>query len=399
MTVIIALVLSLSVAAGQTPDPRVEAERLAASGAYEEALKRFQALAAANPEDTAARLWIGRLHLRMGHPRRAAAVFESLIATDDKNVDALAGLGSALVEIGDWKGAADALNRAESLSPDRIDVMAAQGRLHGATGHASLALAYYGRALAAEPGNVEVRAASDALRASRAHRVALGYNFQRPDSSLGDLNSGSIDVNARVNDAVRLFATGELLRSEDSDEGRGGAGFEWFVHPRVLLRGGALIGGNIWLPEVDAFAEATFHRRRAHWTLTARVFDFSGADLWIGGPGLAFDVTPRLTLQAQYLRGRTRFDLGQSITSDNLMLGVHGRPADRLTAFVEFRHGIDRLDWLTADRLTAGEAETIAAGGALEMTPFVSLGAEYDRQDRPSDFIIQRARALLTIRF
>jgi hypothetical protein len=285
------------------------------------------------------------------------------------------------------------------LAPDRIDVMAAQGRLHGATGHATLALAYYGRALAAEPGNVEIRAASDALRASRAHRVALGYNFQRFDSSVGELNSGSVDINARLNDAVRVFATGEMLRAEDSDEGRGGAGIEWFVHPRVLVRGGALIGGDVWLPKVDAFAEATFHRRRAHWTLMARLFDFNGADLWIGGPGLAFDVTPRMTLQAQYLRGRTRFDLAESITSDNLTLGVHGRPTDRLSAFVEYRRGIDRLDWLTADRLTADEADTIAAGGRVNMTPFVSLGAEYDRQDRSNDFVIHRARALLTIRF
>src|SRR5688500_8061545 len=98
MSVIAALILSLTLDAGQAPDPRIEAERLAASGAYEEALKRFQTLAAANPDDTAARLWIGRLHLQLGHTRRAAAVFESLLAADEQNVEALSGLGLALVE-------------------------------------------------------------------------------------------------------------------------------------------------------------------------------------------------------------------------------------------------------------------------------------------------------------
>ena len=51
MTVVAALVLSLSMAAGQA-DPRQEAERLATSGAYEEALKRFQAINTARLERT-----------------------------------------------------------------------------------------------------------------------------------------------------------------------------------------------------------------------------------------------------------------------------------------------------------------------------------------------------------
>jgi tetratricopeptide (TPR) repeat protein len=399
MSVIATLLFSLSLVAGQAPDTRAEAERLAASGAHEEALKRFQALAAANPDDVPARLWIGRLHLRMGHPRRAAGVFESLVAADERNVDALTGLGTALVEIGDWKGATDALNKAESLAPDRLDVLTAQGRLHGATGHATLALAYYGRALAAEPGNVAIRAESDALAASRAHRAAVGYNFQRFDPSFGEWHSGTLEVNARLNDTVRVFGSGEALRFEGNNEGRGGGGVEWSVHPRVLLRGGGLFGGDLWLPGADVFAEATFQRRRVRWLLQARYFDFDGADLLIAGPALAFDLNPRLTLKADYLRGRTDSDFIESITSDNVVLGIHGRPTTRLAAFVEYRHGIDRLDWLTLDRLDAVDAETIALGGSMAVTPFVSLGAGYDYQDRSAETSVHRARALLTFRF
>src|SRR5919112_1407239 len=119
MSVMAALILSLSLAAGQTQDPRAEAERLASRGAHEEALKRFQALAAANPDDTVSRLWIGRLHLRMGQPRRAAGVFESLVAVDGRNIDALSGLGVALVEAGEWTRAKEVLARAEAIAPDR----------------------------------------------------------------------------------------------------------------------------------------------------------------------------------------------------------------------------------------------------------------------------------------
>lgn len=399
MTVIVALVLALGVGAAQTPDIRAEAERLAASGAYEEALKRFQSIVTANPQDVPARLWIGRLHLRMGHPRRAVAVFESIVASDGENVEALSGLGVALVGAGDWNRAEDVLQRAESLAPGRIEVLTAQGRLHAEAARPTLALAYYDRALAADPGNAEIRALADTLRASRAHRVALGYNFQRFDPSIGNFNSGTIEVNARLNDTVRVFATGELLRQDDSDEGRGGAGFEWRTHRLLLLRGGAAFGGDAWLPGTDVFGEATFFGRRTRLTATVRFFDFDGAELWIAGPGLSFDVRPGVTLNGQYFRGRTQFGSASSITSDNFVLGIHVRPADRLSAFAEYRHGLDRLDWLTADRLTAEGADGIGFGASFDLTPFVSLGGGYDHQDRSGGGTVDRARALLTVRF
>jgi tetratricopeptide (TPR) repeat protein len=399
MTAIVALVLTLGVAVAQAPDPRVEAERLAASGAYEEALKRFQALAAANPDDIAARLWIGRLHLRMKQPRRAAAVFESIIATDEKNVEALSGLGVALVDAGEFSEAADVLDRAEAISPDRLDVLAAQGRRHAASGHATLALAYYGKALAVDPANSEIRALSDALRASRAHRLTVGYNFQRFDPADIDFNAGTIEVNARVNDALRVYAAGDLLRSRDTDEGRGGGGVEWLAHPRVVVRAGALVGGDVWLPWTDVVAEAAVRVGRARWTGTVRFFDFDEADLWVAGPGLAVDVTPRLTLAAQYLRGSLQFDQDPSIISDNFVVGVHGRPTERFGAFVEYRHGLDRFDWLTADRLTAQDANTIGLGVAVDVTPFVGVAGSYDYQDRPEGGNVHRGRGALTIRF
>lgn len=399
MTVFAALVLSMSMATGQAATPRQEAERLAAAGAHAQALERFQAIVAANPDDIDARLWIGRLHLRLGHPQRAAAVYESIVAVDAQNVEALAGLGRSLVEAGDFERAAGILDRAEALAPDRLDILAAQGHLHGALGHSTLALAYYGRALAAEPDNVEIQAASDALEAARAHRLTVGYNYQGFDPSVGSMNSGHVVFDARVGDRVRITAMGELLRFDDTDEGRGGAGIEWLAHPRLLLRGGAAVGGEHWLPGVDAHGQAVYSQRRAHWMFSLRFADFDGADLWIGGPGLAFDVTPRLTLLGQYLRGRTQIGASTSSTSDNFVAGVHGRPTDRFAVRVEYRRGIDRLDWLTADRIFADEANTIGLGASVAVSPFVSLDGEYNYEDRTEQLSAHRARGRLAIRF
>jgi tetratricopeptide (TPR) repeat protein len=405
MTAIVALALTLGVFVAQAPDPRTEAERLAASGAYEEALKRFQAIAAANPDDIPARLWIGRLHLRMKQPRRAVSVFESIVATDERNVEALSGLGVALVDAGQWTQAADVLDRAEAIAPDRVDVIAAQGRRHAAAGRATLALAYYGKALAVDPSNTEIRSLSDALKASRAHRVSVGYNFQRFDPADIDFNAGTFEVNARLNDALRVFGAGELLRSRDTDEGRGGGGVEWLAHPRIVIRGGGLFGGDVWLPSTDVFGEATLRAGRARWSARVRFFDFDGADLWMAGPGLSFDATPRLTLTAEYLRGSLHFerpfsmDGDQSIVSDNFVLGAHGRPTDRVGAFIEYRHGIDRLDWMTADRLTAEDANTIGFGASVDVTPFFGLSGSYDYQNRSEGGNVHRGRGALTVRF
>jgi tetratricopeptide (TPR) repeat protein len=400
MTVLAVLLLTITMATSQEPEARVQAERLARSGAHEEALRRFQALVAANPDDIDSRLWIGRLHLLMNHPRRAAAVFESVVAADNQNVDALTGLGLALLETGHDRAAADALNRAESLAPDRVDVLAAQGRLHAAARHETLALAYYGRALVMDVNNAALRAEADAVRARRAHRLELGYDFQRFDPSAGDFQAGRIEVNVRLNDSVRVAARGQVLRHGGQDESRGGGSVEWLVRPDLRLRGAVQGGTDVfWLPELDAFADAQLALGRAHWSLRLHFFDFDGVDLWIGGPGLACDITSRATIRAEYLRGRTRTAGGGSETTDSGTIGIDGRLHDRITASVAYSRGIDRLDWMTLDRMAAGKANTLSLDGAADLTRVITFGAGYDLQERPDEVRVHRARALLTFRF
>lgn len=400
MTVCAALLLAITMVTAQEPEPRIQAERLARSGAHEEALRRFQALVAADPDDLTSRVWIGRLHLMMGNPQRAAPVFDSVVAADNQNIDALTGLGLALIETGNRRAAADALNRAEALAPDRVDVLAAQGRLHAASHRDSLALAYYQRALVSDSADAALRAEAVAVRASRAHRIELGYDFQRFDPSSGDFQAGRIEVNARVNDRVRVAARGQVLRHAGQDESRGGAGVQWAVRPDLRLRGGLQGGSDVfWLPQVDAFADARLARGRAHWTMRIHFFDFEGADLWIGGPGLAYAITPRATLRAEYLRGRTQIAGARAEITDGGTIGIEGRLHDRLTASVAYRRGIDRLDWMTRDRLGAGRANTVSFEGSAELTPFIGVGAGYDLQERPGDLRIHRAHGVFTFRF
>ena len=400
MISIAVLVLGLMLSAQSVPDPRAEAERLAKSGAREEALKRFQALAAANPSDISARLWIARLHLEMDHPHRAAAVYVSIAVTQPQNVEALAGLGTALTRTGRFNEASDALSRAESLAADRMDVLTSQGALHAAAGRSTLALAYYGRALALDPANHAAREAADAIRAARAHRIELDYDFQTFDTLADDTHTGTIAGNFRLTDAVRMVATAQVHDGSLDTEARGGAGVEWTPHHKVWFRGGVLAGANtVELPQLDTFADFSYRSGKVTWTLETRFADFDGADLLMGGPRLAVQVSPKVTAFAAYHRGRTSFQFGDSSTSNNATLGIAGSLGRRTHALVEYRHGIDRLDWLTLDRIVAGDAETLSLGATTDVTPFVTVGAGYDYQARPFDETVQRGRARLIVRF
>ncbi len=400
MTLISAAILGVTLLAfPQAPEQRAEAERLANSGAHAAALKQFQALAAANPDDIEARVWIARLHARMDHPENAVAVYRSILAAQPQHLDALVGLGDALVTLGRLGEAADVLTRAESLAADGPGVLIAQGRLHEAGNHTTLALAYYLRAVALDPANAEARAAADALRASRAHRVELDYDFQHLNAEIGDAHVGTVEVNARVGDTVRIFARGQVQRAFEFDEQRAGAGLEWSITPRAWLHAGALFGADTaYLPDSDAFVEAAIAQGRARWSFQLRKTDFEGADLWLGGPGLTIAVLQHVEASVDYYRGRVTADGFDTSTTDTVALGVAGRPSDRLRVGVSYTHGIDRLDWLTIDRINF-ESDTLSLKTSYDFTPFATFRAGYEFQSRPGGLEAHRAHAGFTFRF
>jgi YaiO family outer membrane protein len=400
MTLIAAALLGFTLLTGsQAPDARAEAERLANTGANAAALKAFQALAAANPDDIEARVWIARLHARMGNPEHAVAVYRSVIAVQPQHVDALVGLGNALVTLGRLREAADALDRAEALAADRPAVLTAQGHLHQAGNHTTLALAYYLRALALDPGNTEARAASEALRAAQSHRLELDYNFQHLNADVDDAHVGSVEVNARASDALRIFGRGQLQRAFGVDEGRAGGGLEWSITRRAWLHAGILIGADTaYLPDTDGFVEAAAARGRASWSFMVRRAGFDRADLWLAGPGLAVRLTPAVEASARYYRGRLTAVGFDDVTTDTVALAIAGRPSGRVRVGIGYTHGIDRLDWLTIDRV-AFEADTLALKASVDLTPFTTLRAGYEYESRPNTMQAHRVRAGFVFRF
>lgn len=389
MSLLSASVLTLALMAvpqAQAPDQRAEAERLARTGAHARALQQFQALAAANPDDVEARLWIARLHVWMGHPERAIDVYQSVVATAPQNVEALVGLGSALTEVGRLADAADALNRAEAIAADQPAVLAAQGRMHRVAGRSTLALAYYLRALALDPGNRDTRDAYDALRALRAHRVEGTYYFERFNVEVADTHAGMIEVNARVNDAVRLFVDGQHWRKLSRDEDRFGAGVEWLAHRNVWLRVGAMFGSDtIVLPDGDASLDAEYHRGRFVWLGSGRYLHFTTTSSVVLSPGATYAPNDWLAVTLRYYRSQTAFQDAQDSAGNNgysaRAIACAGR---RLWVNAGYTRGYEGLSVVTFERLTQLSADTATGGLRFDPAPMTSIAATYEHQWRDS---------------
>ena len=401
MTFISAALLGVALLAlPQAPEQRAEAERLARAGAHAEALKQFQALAAANPDDIEARLWIARLHAWMGNPERATAVYQSIVATQPQNVDALIGVGEALTTSGRLGEAADALDRAEALAPDRPAVLTAQGRLHRIAGRPTLALAYYERALALEPGNTDARVAVDALRAARAHRVVATYDFERFSTEAPDTHAGTFELNGRVSDAFRVFGVGQYVRKFSTDEGRGGGGFEWTARD-FHLRAGALFGSDtLVIPDSETAVTAGYRRGTITWLGAIRYLRFSGSSTFLWSPGITLSPTERVAVTLRYYHSRSDFeDLLNEEGNDSFSADVSGRLSRRVSLQAGYARGFEALDLITSERFSQFDADNLSAGILFDASQFTSIAARYRHQWRDGDTSVATATVNLIQRF
>jgi len=384
MTFLSAVVLSVALASqAQTPDRRAEAERLARAGSYAEALKQFQAVAAANPDDIEARMWIARLHALMGHPERAADVFQSIVSAQPQNVEALVGLGSALTAAGRLKEATDVLNRAESLAGDRPAVLTAQGRVHRAAGRSTLALAYFERALSLDATNAEARTARDEMRAERAHRFRGSYYFERFNTDAPDTHAGIFEVNARLSDTTRVFGSGQQERKLDLDETRAGGGLTWRHNGNLELQVGAMFGDTLVLPDSEVLFDLGYSVGRARWLAGVRYVHFDASSSLVLTPGVTITINDRALVTARYYRSETDLrDVSSSTGNSGFGIRAYGRAAQRVWLHAGYLRGFEGLDSITVERLFQFDANTVSAGARVDPTPMTSIGGTYEYQRR-----------------
>jgi YaiO family outer membrane protein len=398
---LLSLLLTGSLAGQPAQTDRAEAERLARSGMYAQALERFRQLASVNPDDLDARVWIGRLHVRMGHAREAEPVFRSVLETAPDRADALIGLGAALTAMGRESEALTVLERAEKLAPNDPDLLTAQGRAHAAAGHGHLAEAYLRRAALLRPTDVDIADAVQSVRRERDHYVSATFVHESFSFDVPDTRLGSFVGNFRAGDMLRVLARVDAQRKFFADEARGGGGLAWQAMPHLTLRLEGLFGSSpAVLPSADVNAGVDLKRHATTWTGGFRFVRFRGADYWVIVPAVSQTIRDRAVISLSYARSLTAFEGFDDLVGNNsgdLRLQIRLTP--QLWVGGGYARNVERLDTLSADRIGEFRANTGMASGRFELHSLTTLGVDYDYQRRENGVRMIRVVGTVVQRF
>lgn len=406
MTVLALLLLSALVQGPE--DARAEATRLARAGLHQQALERFQAIAAADPRDLEARIWIGRLHNWMGHLAKAEEVFRGVLAEHPENVEALVGLGTVLAARGRRDEGLSLLDQAEALAPESADVLAAQGRALRTAGRTERALAYFRRAQALSPHaagedvkDPDIREGLEHTRRIHGHRLEAAFFHESFREPVPDAGSGEAAVNLRLNERLRLFARGQTQRKFSQTESRGGGGAEWRGRPDLILRAYGLFGpGNQVLPRTDMSGEVEAYRRKLELFGGVRRVGFEGVRALVLSPGVTYWVNDGLAVGARYYRSYTDFvDRDETVGNDSAGVRARVRVHPRVWLDAGYARGVESFETLSADRLGRFRADTLSAGARVDLPSLTSLAAVLEHQWRSGGGRMFRITASAVHRF
>jgi len=324
-----------------------------------EALASFQQLASANLNDHAARLWIARLHARMGHQDLAEPVYRSVLLEDPGNIDAMIGVAAALLARDEPAEAVEVLDVALGLAPDNDEVLGALGRAE------SLA----GRTL-------------EGARRSYLHRVETRGSSEQFSGDTPDSRSGDLRVNIRLTDRWRVVGRGQTQRKFAVSEERGGAGVEWRWKRATTLRAQALVGpDNRVMPEGDYLGEVQHRYKTATWTASVRHFDFGGVSTTVFSPGVAWAPEGPLSLAVRYARAWTDTRTGAS-TEEGHSAHVEGafRVYPRVSIQAAYAAGVEDFDNFSIDRIGDFRANAVSGGLRVDLPTLTALVGRYEYQ-------------------
>jgi YaiO family outer membrane protein len=377
-----------------------EAAQVANEGRDAEALAAFQRRAAMNPADHAARLWIARLHVRMGHQSLAEPVYRSVLLEDPDNVEAMAGVAAALIARDEPALAFEILEPAAKLAPDNDVVLALRGRAHEQSGRSTDAVAYFERAADRAP-TPQRRQALENARRSYLNRIEIRGANEQFDTTTPDTTGGDVALNIRVSDALRVIARGQVQRKFALTEERGGGGLEWRVKPGTILRGQVLIGpDNQVMPEGDVLGEVEHTFRGVTWMGTLRHFTFDGTNTTFISPAVEWMPTDRLSVALRYALSFT----DSSTASKQAGQSFHVRPLYRINPRISiqgaYAAGVEDFENFSIDRVGDFRAQTLAGGIHFNLPLLTTIVANYERQFwRSDDVNVGRATLSLLQRF
>jgi tetratricopeptide (TPR) repeat protein len=366
-----------------------QAVEAANDGRDAEALASFQRLANMNPDDLDARLWIARLHVRMGHQDLAEPVYRSVLLEDPSDLEAMLGVANALLARGEVDEAEELLKVAESIEPENDEVLYAVGRSHYYSGRTPRAIEYFERAYAVSPTD-QHRMSLEGARLSYLHRVELRGSNEQFGGTTPDTQFGDMTVNIRLNDRWRVFARGQAQRKFGVSEQRGGGGAEWRWKETTVLRGHALVmPDNVIMPEGDYMGELQYTYLDATWSGSVRYFDFTGARATVISPAVQWmPAAGRIALGLRYALSvsETRPPSNPLTTTTSAGHSLHVQGAYRWLRRVwlqtGYAAGVEDFENFSSDRLGDFQANTVSAGFRIDLPTLTGIVGNYERQWR-----------------
>jgi YaiO family outer membrane protein len=390
MAVSLAAALLVSVLAQALAADRSRAEQLARTGHNAESLALFERIAAGNPDDTEARLWVARLQLRVGRTKEAEAGFRAVVKEHPADVDARIGLGMALTRAGEWQEALDVLRRAErDARDDNSDLHGALARAYRRAGDDRLALNHFERARALAPDDPDLVDGYEATAHVYGHSIEIeGFG----EGGASDARSGSMTLGVRVHPRLRLDGSARVQRRAGSSDALGGAGSLWRVSRSTTLAARLLGGsGNVSLPNADLMTEVINYSGAFEVGGSFRGLSFSGAGVVALSPQWAWDPGGRWRFDSRYTYSRSSFETTNESTGDHsVLLRETWRGWRRVSVTAAYAYGIESFEDLTADRLQSLDASTVALGLRIRLPSLTFLSTAWEHQWRSNDTRMDR---------
>jgi Tfp pilus assembly protein PilF len=391
MLVLLATAIVVSVADQSPQSERTRAEQLARSGRAAEAIALFQEIVEQNPGDVEARLWIARLELRLGRTDEAEAGFRSVVREYPADVDARVGLGAALTRKGAWRDALAILLETEPAAGENSDLFGALARAYRRAGDDRRALEYFARAKALAPSDPDLVSGFEAVAQAYGHSIAFeGYGEHASTGT--NTASGALMLRLRALERLHVEASARVQRRSGSSDALGGGGVLWRAGRATTVGARALGGsGNTVLPTNDLSADLVHYAGTFEIGGGIRRLSFAGADVVAGSSVMSWDPGGRWRFDTRYTYSRSSFAAtGETSADHSVLLRETWRGWRRVAVNLAYAYGIESFEDLTADRLGALGASTLAAGLRITAPSLTVVTTTWEHQWRSNDTAIDR---------
>jgi len=338
---------------------------------YQAALEIFQSLAAQNPADLEARIWVARLESWRGNHERAEQLYGKVLADDPDNVEAGLGRADVLAWQGRYQEALEQLSLLRDRQPTNLEVLLRLAKVSHWQRRRRQALGYYQEVLALDPANGEAHEAVATLSAEKPFRLESGYFFEEFDFT-SNTHGQFVELLYRDYHRLTLLTRFQYQNKFDQNNTRFTVGTTYRFWTRTWLRGefSWAPAGDTVIANQDYTVELTqgVHPRVALGG-SYRFLNFRDAQVQVLTALLNWDPRSDLHFYLRYTPARTRFTLpNRSLWGQGGWARLVWDANRTFSPYVLFAVGAENFADISAEQLGRFAAHTYGAGTEVRLT-------------------------------